>query len=86
MSPTPVEAFDPNAPFADISEPEAIVEQPRELAIQCVVFVGDVLTTRQKQAPKGRLGGKLFPAQDFKTVPDGPSSNAVRSHGSARGL
>jgi hypothetical protein len=70
MSPTPVEAFDPNAPFAEFSEPEAIVEQPKELAIQCVVFIGDVLSTRQKQAPKARLGGKLFAVNEFKTVPD----------------
>lgn len=57
-------------PFQDIEEPQAIVEQPTELAVQCVLYVGDILTTRQKQAPANRLGGKQFPLQDFRTVPN----------------
>lgn len=55
----------------EFDEPERITATPKELAVQCVVFVGNLLTTRQMKSPSYRLGGKLFPWPDFYTVPNG---------------
>lgn len=49
---------------------EFVVERPKALDIYCVVYVGDILTVRQKRSPLYRLGGKLFPFPDFYTVPN----------------
>lgn len=59
-------------PFeAQYEDNEPVVARPAELAVQCVVYVGDILTNRQKKSPNYRLGGKLFPFPDFYTVPNG---------------
>jgi hypothetical protein len=55
----------------DLDGPAFITEQPKAKQAFCVVFAGDTITNRQKKAPLYRLGGKLFPLGDFKTVPFG---------------
>lgn len=59
------------AVFENIESTEIVTEQPKALDIQCVVYVGDVLTMRQKRTAATRMGGKLFPVPDFLTVPKG---------------
>lgn len=63
---SPVQAFE-----AQTEDNEPVIARPAELAVQCVVYVGDILTTKQKKSPNYRLGGKLFPFPDFYTVPNG---------------
>lgn len=56
----------------EFDEPaEAIVAKPAELAIQCVLTVGNLLTAKQMKSPNYRLGGRLYPWPDFYTVPNG---------------
>lgn len=55
----------------DFEDVELVVEKPVELAIQCVLFVGNILSSRQMQAPLYRRGGKIFPFPDFYTVRNG---------------
>lgn len=56
----------------DFSQEDAeyVVEKPKELDIYSVVYVGDILTLRQKRSTMFRLGGKIFPMPDFYTVPN----------------
>lgn len=56
----------------EFDEPaETIVAKPAELAIQCVLTVGNLLTAKQMKSPNYRLGGRLYPWPDFYTVPNG---------------
>lgn len=55
----------------DFAETRAIIEKPKELAVQCVLTVGNVLTDKQMRSPNYRLGGRLYPWPDFYTVPKG---------------
>lgn len=50
---------------------EPIAQPPAELDIQCVVYVGNILTYEQMRSPRCSLGGKLFPWPDFLTVKKG---------------
>lgn len=61
-----VQAFE-----SQLENNEPVIARPAGLAVQCVVYVGDILTLRQKKSPYYRLGGKLFPYPDFYTVPNG---------------
>ena len=66
-------ALDPRVAdqFLNQEDTEPILAKPKELAVQCVVNVGDVLTLKQKKSPLNRLGGRLFPYPDFYTVKNG---------------
>lgn len=55
----------------EFNENKIITATPKELAVQCVVFVGNFLTPKQMKSPNYRLGGKLYPWPDFYTVPKG---------------
>lgn len=45
---------------------DVYVERPVDKSFKAVVFVGDIMTARQKRTPDHALGGKLFP--DKKTL------------------
>lgn len=60
----------PIIPIGDDSS-EIVLAENLDNRQFCVLYVGDILTVRQKAASLYRLGGKLYNRNDFKTVPNG---------------
>ena len=73
----------------ETEEEQLIVEKPIDLAIHCVVFIGDMMSEKQKRMPLFRLGGMAFPGPpEFYTIRNNniPQCGITRLHKGYRGI